>query len=170
MNANDVDRSNVSAPISREQKTRLVLLAREAYQAQPGLVRGQTKFDLWRHQQAIKCCGRRVSEALQGDFLPLKAHFLNLAGKPVAAMRAHMRRETEPQRVALHKLTRECAAKGLSIAYAATICHAQYRCALEEANEKQLWRLFFTIRNRKPKAAAPATTNYADINDDNIPF
>ncbi len=161
--ADSVDRSCTSAPLSRTQKQRLAILSREAYASQPNLVRGATKFDCWRHAQAIKCCGRRISEAGQGDYLPLKAHFLDLAGKPVAAMQAHMRRETEPQRIALHKLARECAAKGLSLAYPATICRAQYRCTLEEANEKQLWRLFFTVRNRR-HSAPPA------LADDNVPF
>lgn len=173
--ADSVDRSCVAAPLSSQQKQRLAMLSREAFAKQPQIVRGETKFDLWRHAQAIKCCGRRISEASQGDYLPLKAHFLDLAGKPVAAMQAHMRRETEPQRVALHKLMHECAAKGLSPAYAAAICRTQYRCSLEDASEKQLWRLVFTIRNRKPaaprRAPLPAPVeDFSDVDDSNIPF
>lgn len=200
MIATTIDRSNVAAPLSSQQKQRLAILSREAYAKQPGLVRGLEgkqgpspvlKFDRWRHAQAIKAVGRRISEATQGDYLPLKAHFLDLAGKPVAAMQAHMRRETEPQRVALHKLTRECAAKGLDLSYAAAICRRQFRCALEEASEKQLWCLFFTVRNRRNSGApaAPAASAtvekrvaaiadpYASlkqsigyVEDDNIPF
>jgi hypothetical protein len=185
MNADAVDRSCTSASLSREQKQRLAILSREAWERQPERVRrgegtATARFNLWRHAQAIKCCGRRISEAVQGDFLPLKAHFLDLAGKPVAAMQAHMRRETEPQRVALHKLTRECEAKGLAIGYAAAICRTQYRCGLEEANEKQLWRLVYTVRNRRKAAATPRPSraplaeepleDFSEVNDDDIPF
>lgn len=160
-NADAIDRSCGTARLTSVQKQRLAMLSRQAFAAQ-GRAVGETKFDLWRHEQAIKAVGRRISEALQADFLPLKAHFLNLLGKPVAAMQAHMRHETEPQRVALWKLARECEAKGLPLSYATTICRHQNRCRLEDASAKQLWRLVFTIRNRKRGPAAPE--------DDNIPY
>jgi hypothetical protein len=65
-----------------------------------------------------------------------------------------MRAETEPRRMAMHKLRRDCADRGLSLDYPAAICRRQYRCALEDASPTQLWQLVFTIRNRRPTRRA----------------
>jgi hypothetical protein len=137
-------------PLSKEQRQGLARLARRAW----ATVGGDQPFDAWRHEQCRRACGRRISEASQPDFLPLRAHFLNLAGDPVAALQDLMRAETEPRRMAMHKLRRDCADRGLSLDYPAAICRRQYRCALEDASPTQLWQLVFTIRNRRPTRRA----------------
>lgn len=135
-------------PLSKEQRQGLARLARRAW-ANFG---GGQPFDAWRHDQCRRAVGRRISEATQPDFLPLRAHFLNLAGNPAAAFETLMRAESEPRRVAMHKLQRECAARDLPLAYPESICRRQYRCGLEDASPKQLWTLVFTVRNRRKAA------------------
>ena len=45
---------------------------------------------------------------------------------------------------------------GLPESYAAAICRRQYRCALSEASDKQVWCLVYTVRNRAAAAKQPA--------------
>ena len=140
-------------PLSREQKARLSILAREAFaKRHPGSLAGmERRITEFRHEEAIRCCGKRVSEAAQRDYLPLKAHFQDLAGNSGAALNTLMRSESEPRRVALHKLTQECRARQLSMSYPASICKRQFGCDLPQASAKQLWNLVFTVRNRRSR-------------------
>lgn len=132
-------------PLSREQRQGLAILSKRAWDRWG---RG-VAFDAWRHEQCIKAVGRRITEAGQADFLPLRAHFLNLVGQSGAAMNTLLAAESEPRRIAMYKLTQECQRRGLRLAYAEAICRTQNRCALAEANAKQIWRLVFTIKNRR---------------------
>ena len=103
----------------------------------------------FRHAECIKVCGKRITEAAQRDFLPLKAHFQDLGGKSGQALNTLLRAESEPQRIAMHKLTQECRSRKLSLSYPEAICRKQYHCNLTQASAKQLWHLVFTIRNRR---------------------
>lgn len=138
--------------LSKEQRQILARLARRAW----GMVGGGQPFDAWRHTECRRACGRRISEATQPDFLPLRAHFRYLAGDAAGAFQDHMRSQDEPRRVALRKLERECSASGLRLDYPAAICRRQFRCDLADASPKQLWNLVFTVRNRRPAAAGNA--------------
>ena len=148
-------------PLSREQKARLSILAREAFaKRHPGSLAGmERRITDFRHQESIRCCGKRVSEAAQRDYLPLKAHFQDLTGNSGAALNTLMRSESEPRRVALHKLTQECRERQLSMSYPESICRRQYHCDLAKANAKQLWCLVYTVRNRKAVPAKPTTAD-----------
>lgn len=106
-------------------------------------------FDAWRREQAIRACGLRISEASQRHFAALRAHFLDLAGAHAAAFETLVRDEDNPRRIALHALAKACDQRGLPLAYPAAICRRQYRCDLDHATAPQLWRLTFTIRNRR---------------------
>jgi hypothetical protein len=132
--------------LTKEQKARLSILAREAFQFQK--VQGFT-VDEWRREISIRACGVRISEATQSQWADLKSAFEDLTGKPERAFRTQMREGDNKRRVAMHKLTQALAAKNLAPSYAATICRAQFKCALEQASAKQLWCLFYTITNRK---------------------
>lgn len=146
-------------PLSKHQRQTLARLARRAWQAAGG---GQP-FDAWRHEQSRRACGRRISEATQPDFLPLRAHFLNLEGDAVRAFRDHMRAADEPRLLALHKLRRECAARSLSLGYPAAICRRQYRCHIDDASPKQLWQLVFTVRSRRKAARSAQCSGRAEF-------
>ena len=145
--------------LSNEQKARLSILAREAFEKKyPGSVTGgERRVASFRQEESIRCCGKRISEAAQRDYLPLKAHFQDLAGNSGAALNTLMRSETEPVRVALHKLTTECRARKLSMSYPEAICRRQYHCDLSQASPRQIWCLVYTVRNRKAAPTKPTT-------------
>jgi hypothetical protein len=145
---NAADRSAGSfphQPLSRNQKAELSMLARSAWEKfqRPG------DEHQWRHEQAAKACGKRISQASQRDYLPIRAHFRDLLGQSDRAFRDLMAVDTEPQRIAMAKLRHECTARKLPLDYPAAICRKQFRCSLAQATAKQLWCLIFTIRNRR---------------------
>ena len=116
-------------------------------------------FREWRHEQQLKACGKSsLRDCVQSDYLPLRAHFENLIGESDRALETHLRASSEPARIAMMKLRAACSEAGLDLAYPAKICRTQYKCDLDEANAKQLWRLVFTVRNRKKKR----TTDHTD--------
>lgn len=131
--------------LSRRQKWRLVQLSRKAWIANgcPGC-----EHD-FRHAEAITACGLRVSEASQRQWAALKAHFENIAGSPDRAINTLIRENDNARRVALYKLKESCRLRGLNLAYANAICRRQNRCDLDDANAAQLWRLNFTVCNRR---------------------
>jgi len=138
-------------PLDRHQRQSLAMLARKAWLKWG---RGEA-FDTWRHEQCIKAVGRRITEAGQRDFLPLRAHFLDLTGRPEVALNVLLQAESEPYRIALHRLQIECQKRRLPIAYPEAICRRQYRCGLSEASPQQIWRLVFTVRNRRSETKKP---------------
>jgi hypothetical protein len=151
-------------PLSREQKARICIMAREAFQ----ITTDDADFTDWRRDQQLRACGKEsLKEAVQSDYLPLRAHFENLLGKSDRALETHLRAAQEPQRIAMMKLRAACDDAGLDLAYPSKICRQQYKCELDEANANQLWRLVFTVRNRKKKKA---TTDYTDATDSENPF
>lgn len=133
-------------PLSRTQKTRLSILARKASDMQHI---DRQEFADWRHEVAIRACGKRISEASQCHWADLKAAFQAEAGQDGKALNTHIYAADNKRRVALHKLTKAMAEKGLNPSYAESICHTQFKVPLAEASAKQLWCLFFTIQNRK---------------------
>lgn len=135
-------------PLTNHQKARLAILAKAAAVAQ-GESFTAREMDEWRHEQAIKACGVRISEATQRHWADLKSAFEDLSGKPEKAFRTQMREGDNKRRVAMHKLAEELTKKGLHSSYAASICRAQFKCALDEATAKQLWCVFYTISNRR---------------------
>lgn len=136
-----------SGPLTLRQKRRLVLLAKQAW-----LKRGQPgDFDTWRRTVAERACGLRISRALQRDWARLKAAFLDEMGESGAALDTLLRDQDNARRIALHKLWQACTARGLPMAYPDVICRRQYHCPLGEATAPQLWRLVFTVKNRRKK-------------------
>jgi len=131
--------------LTNAQKSRLSILARKAYAHQR--VQG-IPLDEWRHEVSISACGLRISEATQRHWADLKSAFQDLAGEHAQAFKTQLRDGDNKRRIALHKLTQECQAKGLDIAYAERICVAQFKIPLAEASAKQLWCLYFTITKR----------------------
>lgn len=134
-------------PLSKTQKGRLSMLAATAYAAQ-GIGPADALAE-WRRDTAIRACGMRISEATQANWADLKSAFLDLAGKPEKSFACQMREGDNKRRIALHKLAAALAEKGLQPSYAQAICRNQFKVPLEEANAKQVWCLFFTIKNRR---------------------
>ena len=153
--------SNRHNPLSSVQRQSIAALASKAYKHL-----GVTDaFDDWRREQCIEAIGRRITEACQQDFLQLRAYFQNLAGEPGVAMNTYLHAESEPLRMACYLLRRECAKKGLDLAYAEHICRVKNKCSIAQANLKQVYHLIFTVRNRKP-----AGSSTPPVSSDLCPF
>jgi len=149
---------------TNDQKTHVAKLARAAYESWEGREQweesngefSRTKcFEIWRHAETAKVTGGIASLrdcVSEVHYLPLVAHFNDLAGKGGAALRALLRHQEERRITPFFKLQQALAERGLDEAYAAAICRRQYKCELGDASEKQLWSLVFTIRNRRKVA------------------
>jgi hypothetical protein len=152
---------------TNDQKRQISKLAKRAYdqwegreafeECNPTMSRSAC-FSAWRHAETLKATGYRTQslrEAIsERDYLPLLAHFSHFLGDGAGALK-HLLRHAEGARIQIFfKLQQALAERGLDEAYAVAICRRQYKCDLGDASEKQLWSLFFTVRNRR-KVAAP---------------
>lgn len=145
------------APLSREQKARLCLLAREAFDRleESGLIPEGERFEGWRRAEQARAMGCEefsLTGATQRDFRALRAHFGALKGDMRRAFRDALgaEPETADRELVVHKLREACAECGvLWPNYPESICRTQFRRPLAEATPKQLWSLFFTVRNRR---------------------
>lgn len=154
------------APLSREQKTHLVLLMRNAWEKHGG---GED-FETWRVAHSLRACGRRLSTARNADFLPLRAHFRNLLGQSGMAFADLMRSQDEPRLAALHRMQIECrrAADVLpnAEAYITGMLHNR-GITLQDASPNQIRHATFTLRRkaqleRKKHQARQAATEHVD--------
>ena len=133
-------------PIGNGQKARLCILARRAWEraGAPG------DPDEWRRGQQAAACGKpSLRLATQNDYLLIRARFLDLLGESGAAFEDLVRQQSEGRRLAWNKLETACKERGLALAYPDAICRKEYKRGLEDADEKQLWRLVYTVRNRR---------------------
>lgn len=147
-----------ASPLSLDQKRVISQLAASAYKAWPEreayeLINSDMAkskcLEAWRHVEQGKAVGiQSLRECTQAHYLRLKAHFEALGGRLDKAQRTIRREASNGARIALFKLTGALREAGLDEAYAAQICRQMYRVELGHASEKQLWNLFYTIRNR----------------------
>jgi ribosome modulation factor len=146
--------------LSNLQKREIAIAARRAYDAKPDreafeainsdLSRSDC-FNAWRHVEQGKAVGiQSLTEMTQAHYGKVLAHFQRLAGNLAAADHTLARDADNGRRVARFKLDEALRERGLSEGYAASICRSQNRCTLDHATEKQLWRVFYTVRNRRP--------------------
>lgn len=174
MNGDRCQRGSALAPLSREQKTALVLLAKDAFEkTSPGV-----DFDTFRQNEALRAVGRQISTARNEDYLRIKAHFLDLMGRAGAAFQAHMRAEEDPRRQAMHALIRECRASAAelpdAIGYARGFL-TRKGTSLEDASPNQIWHALFTIRRkvqglRHKARGTKRQPQPVATDDDNCPF
>lgn len=150
----------MSAPLSNRQKRDLSKLASRLFALEAARARGRGETpatskaagDAFRRDQVAAACGKLGLRCCsQDDYKLVEAHFLNLLGESGQAMNALVKHQTNPRRVAEYKLVQACEQAGLNLAYAAKICWHQFKCSLEDANEKQIWCLIFTMKNRGRK-------------------
>lgn len=137
-------------PLDNGQKANLCILAKEAF----ALAFTDLDLESWRRSEQVAAVGKAsLRDCVQADFLPLQAHFLRLGGEEGDATRTENRALAEPKRVAMAKLRAECAAREMALSYPAAICARQFKCRLEEASAGQIWKLVFTVRNRRKPVA-----------------
>jgi hypothetical protein len=150
-------------PLSIEQKRTIAVLARKAYDAWPEregfeLINSELSktacFESWRHVEQGKACGvQSLRACTQAHYGRILAHFQTLAGNAAGATQTLARDADNDRRIARFKLDQALRERGLRPDYASSICRRQYRTDLDSANAKQLWRLVFTVRNRRRPAA-----------------
>lgn len=136
-----------SSPLSRFQKMILARSARRAWIALGSPAPGEAA---WRQEQSLKAAGVRISAARQSDYALLRAHFLDANKQHAQAFESLVLAEKNKQRIAKNRLAQACSERGLPLSYPASICRKQFKCSLADATAKQLWCLFFTIKNRRP--------------------
>jgi hypothetical protein len=142
-------RGAAQAPLSNEQKQKLAALAHYAYD----VVDPDQSFDDWRHHQVQRVVQKPGLRACaNGDYLTLKAHFLDLAGRTTAAFKAAFKAVNEPRDWALFTLMKECtAAKDVmpeAMKYARGFIKNKRGVALEDADAKTLWHAVYTVRRK----------------------
>lgn len=129
------------------------------------LISESRAFTHWRHAQQRLATGTDSLTAMnQRDYLNCLLHFQILEGThgappgdtalPPAAARTLARSASEEHRRARWKLGQALREADLPTEYAEKICRTQYKCPLADATTKQLWRLFYTVRNRRTTAPA----------------
>lgn len=156
------------APLSREQKTRLILASQDAMrmQVKVGLwTEADGDFETFRHAAAFDACGVGSFRAMQQrHYMPALLHFRSLAGHNVVQSQARL--ATDDSRRALGQLKMECQRAADCFggwqgawAYASTLFRKIHRCEAATATAKQVWQVIFTLRNRAiaaRKRAMPA--------------
>lgn len=162
-----------NAPLSREQKRNICMVAERAWRAQgspfwepaqdPAVrLARSSALELWRHVEQERLTGRKHLTACgQCDYELLLAHFARLAGDGRAAERAEARMSGDDTRRAMAVLRREMFAARRQIAdprrYVETIARSKYKAGLDGLTTKQLWTVIFDLRRavsaRRKKAA-----------------
>lgn len=153
-----------AAGLSKRQKADIAILAHKAWLATPErevLLRENPEyseneiFTIWRRdkqREAVGCDSLRMVH--QDDYLRLLAKFREIMGDTAKATRLHVHAAEDGWRRAWWLLERSCKERGLAFpAYPGAICRKQYQCSLNEATEKQLFRLMYTVRNRRKEVA-----------------
>ena len=156
------------APLSREQKTRLILLIKQAWEKHAP----HEDFEAWRVDECLRACGRRLSLARNHDFLPLRAHFRNMLGDSGRAFNDLMRAEAEPRAQAIHILRVECGKASDVLPAAMGYIRGMLKnkgTSLEDASPKQIWHSIFTLRRkaqleRKKARRYPAKPQSREVN------
>jgi hypothetical protein len=148
--------------LDNEQKAHICILAREGA-SRTGI--DPEELQAWRREEQFKAIGKEsLTDCVQADYLKLVAHFENLKGETGRALNAHLRSAVQDKEIALKKLHKECALRGLDISYPGKICLNKFKRTVDEATPRQLWCLVFDVRtSNKPivSTARPARTTGA---------
>lgn len=171
------------AGLSNLQKRAIAIAARKAYDAWPereafeainSELSKSDCFNAWRHVEQGKATAAQrgetkdqgpetrdlgiqsLCEMTQAHYATVLAHFQALAGDGAAADRTRARDADNGRRIARYKLDEALRERGLTPGYVGAICRRQFRCELGDASAGQLWKLVYTVRNRRP---APSQTN-----------
>lgn len=168
------------AGLSHIQKREIAIAARraydawaerEAFEAINSEMSRSACFDAWRHVEQGKATGgngsgpaggiQSLCEMTQAHYAAVLAHFIALAGDPARADRVLTRNQDNGRRIARYKLDQILRERGLPAGYAASICRSKFKCALDQASEGQIWKLFYDVRKRPVPAqmATPAADN-----------
>lgn len=165
-----IDRAIAGAaevPLTKEQKARICILAREAYDQ----AESQVSYDEWRRSEQRRATGiESLRDARNKHYNSYVAHFENLLGRSGRAFKREFKSQTEDRSWALYRLKLESrkAADVLPAAleYAAGFIRNRLHVSLEEAPARSLWAAIFMLRRRVHQLRRQARK----ANQDNIPF
>jgi hypothetical protein len=110
-------------------------------------------FDTWRRswlgfkvgKRGLRCCS-------QADYRDIIAHCWDARGRlDIAQSMLQEDPQANEMRQVLWKIRAEAKRANLPPEYAGAICERQYGCTIQEASLRQLWSLFYTMRNRVNK-------------------
>jgi len=151
----------MSAPLSNNQKRYLSQLSRKAWAKAGPELDGISEEDFRHHEVAAACGKLGLRCADQNDYKLVEGHFLEKLGRHGAAFNAQVRAATEPRRLVEHKVLTACQEFGFGLGYADAICRAQNKgVGLDNVEDKALWRIFYTVRNR---GAARKRKNFSPV-------
>lgn len=130
---------------------------RELFMESNGHLSATKCFDAWRHLETGKVTGGEQSLRhciSERHYLPLLAHFSDIAGEGGRALKLLLRHGEEARIRVFFRLQQCLAERGLVEAYAAQIAKCKYKRELGDLSEKQLWAIYFDCKKR-PLAAKP---------------
>ena len=152
--------------LSNKQKAILCQLAKRAWDqwpereafldANPDFSKSAA-FEAWRRNEQLEAAGvsSLKSATSETHYLRIKAHWEDRLGHYERAAKDLLKHANEACLQVLYKVYQSCQERGLDYpGYPGAICRRQYKCALEEASEKQLWSICYTIRNRRTRSGA----------------
>ena len=143
-------------PLSKRQKGIICMLAARAHAV---MCIGYSVETWRREQQVVAVAQESLTTCCQADYLTLESHFEYLAGNGGNAFNAAYRDLDERTRQARHALDGSLKDRGLDVSYAEKLCQTQYKRGLDKATADQLWRIKYTVDNRREVCATPKAAN-----------
>lgn len=142
-------RGAAMGPLSSQQRQKLAAMAHYAWIE----VGPDQAFNDWRHEEVRACVGKGgLTECVNADYLPLKAHFLALGGKFGASMKASLKSMNEPRSWALFNLMKACTeAKDVmpeAMKYARGFVLNKRGISLDDADDRTIWHAVFVVRRK----------------------
>jgi hypothetical protein len=138
--------------LSAKERSCLAYLAKLAHAHLGEKVRSESA-DEWRHRIVSEETDGRangLTEATNADFLNIRSRIFSEMGEGGKALQDAGRADDADRELALYKLMAACQETGVNFpAYPAAIAKTQFRCGLSSCSVKQLWNLFYTVRNRR---------------------
>lgn len=139
-------------PLTSKQKMAIGIIAKQAYaKAQQAYSTDDLNATEWTRREAREATGgHTISEATQGEFLRLRAHFSAKAGDLGQAFEDELNDNPEAQRVsnAKFKISQHLEAGGYSLEYADRICVDKFKCHVKHATGAQLEAVAMDLKNR----------------------
>lgn len=140
--------------LTLREKRELAMAARAAYKVMEGHGATDETFDEFRLRLAMQACGRRISEALRGDYSNLMAMFTSISGETSRSFHSAMRGETEGRRIAQKKLEDLLREQERDISYSYPLFKNMHKTTLEQASSKQIWSVFFSLKGTNAQRAS----------------